>query len=329
MKRLSHFHLILLFATAAAAAGCSSGKKTQYPEVENLELKYSFEENATRRYRATCTLVSSTGSSVLSGRNLAIVWTQKVVEVSGDGLARIENTIDDVVFETEKETASAKKDGPGSTIRGALKGMTFELDVTPRGIIKSGKGTEVDWEEAFREYFETAQSPPGLQDFIVSMARLNFSERQILAVLAFPFRAMPEKPVSGRVKWEEIRKVPVFGILADTNIAQTIMGFESLGEKTSLVIHTGSEWIEGSASLNVPAKDMPMVMEIAITGGEMIGELHFDPEGGVMLQGKEKYDLYIETKAGLPSLKEGESLSGPTEGIKLTLQYSTGIELID
>ena len=328
MKRFFPFHLIILLATAAAAAGCSSGKKAKHPEVENLELKYTFEENSTRRYRATCTLVSSTGGSVLSGRNLAIVWTQKVIEVSGDGLARIENTIDDVVFETEKEAASPKG-GPGSTIRGALKGATFELEVTPRGIIKSGKGTEVDWEEAFREYFEAAKSPPGLQDFIVSMAQLNFSQRQILAVLAFPFRAMPEKPVSGRTRWEEMRKIPVFGILADTNITQTIKGFESLGEKTSLVIHTGSEWIEGSASLSVPSKDMPVVMEIAITGGEMIGELHFDPEGGAMLQGKEKYDLAISTKAGLPSLKEGESLSSPTEGISMTLQYSTEIELID
>ena len=329
MKRLSLFHLIIFLASAEAAAGCSSGKKAKYPEVENLDLKYTFEENTTRRYRATCTLVSSTGGSVLSGRNLAIIWTQKVIGVDGDGVARIENTIDDVVFETEKETASGKEGGPGSTIRDALKGATFELEVTPKGIIKSGKGTEVDWKKAFGEYFEATKSPPGLREFIVSMAELNFSERQVLAMLAFPFRAMPAKPVSGRTRWEEMRKIPVFGILADTSITQTIKGFASLEEKTSLVIHTDSEWIEGSASLNVPAEDMPVVMEITITGGEMIGTLHFDPEGGAMLQGKEKYDLVIETKAGLPSLKEGESLSSPTEGINMTLQYSTEIELID
>ena len=315
-------------ALLLAALSCSSKKETRLPEVENLVLRCAFKEGLVRSYRFKAVLDSPAAGPMSSGRNLSISWDQKVAALKGGGSALIESRISDVAFETDDESPS--KGELSAAIQKALKGAAFTFEVSPRGEVSSAGGTETDWEKAFGPYFEKNGTPPDRRGFIEDMARLNFSRDKILSILTLPFISLPEGPVGGQSQWEQRRKAAIFGIGADAGLLYSVQEFSRLeDETTALKIAVESTSIAGSCALSIPSNAMPVAMEVSIAEGKMEGEIFIDPSGAALLKLTERYAVTVEAKAGLPSLKPGETVDGSAAGVKMPIELDLSLELIE
>jgi hypothetical protein len=326
-RRLSLLPAACIAFLVLQDASCSSRKETRLPEVENLVLRHVFKEGLVRRYRLKVALDSPAGGPAGAGRNLSISWDQKVVSMKGGGAALIESRIGDVVFETAEEGSS--KGEIGAAVQKALKGAAYTFEVSARGDVAGGAGPEMDWEKAFGPIFEKNGTPSNRRGFTVDMARLNFSRDQILAILTLPFISLPEGPVSGQSRWEQQRKSAVFGIGADTSLLYSVRGFDRLrGGTTALEIAVESTAMGGSCALGIPSIAMPVTMQVSISEGKMEGEVFIDPSDAAMIKLGEHYEITVEAKAGLPSLKAGEAVERSAGGVKMPVDLDVSLELV-
>lgn len=322
--RFSLIFSILILVSPCIQWGCSSRKGPEFPAVENLDLKYKFDKNSTRRYRVKCIYDSPAAGNMTSSRNLSLTWTHKVKEVNEDGSARIENRIEDVVFETEG--ASPPPGNISSAIRNTLAGAVYSFDVTARGGVSNWSGNDIDWPKSFQNYFKKESTPEPLQEFIIKMAELYFSHDQLSTMLTLPYRMLPQKPLNSASKWEELRNVAVFGINADTSTWFLVKGYTKFKEKTALVLVLKSNWMSGSSEVNIPNPNMPIVMEVNIEQGKMKGKLYIDPTSGKVLGSDEVYEISLEARTGLPSLEPGEKVSKDAPGVTMKIEYKVRLE---
>lgn len=320
-----HLPFILLASAAVPAAGCSSQKHETLPSIDELQVVYRFEQGERRSYTIKCTAVSPTAGIMTSSRSLSISWTQEVKRTNGDGSARMENVIEDVVFETEGADFSAGN--INSAIRGALKGTSYIFDVTPRGAVSGASGDKIDWKKSFERCFEKEKTPAPLRRFILSMMTNYFSTDQVISILSTPFRMLPGRDSIASSKWKEERNFPFFGINAESSTWSRADKIEKHDGRTVLVIRMDSSRLGGAATLDVPAQDAPLLMEVEIVEGAMEGLLHFDPVIGAVVHVEERYGVTVEAGTGLPSLDPDKEIKRLSPPVTMSVDYKITLDL--
>jgi hypothetical protein len=316
--------LVLLMLIAPVQPwGCSSRSGAKHPSLSSLELACRLEKGASSRYRATYVISSPLGGKVAPGLNLSITWTQTVRSAGKDGGGSIEATIDDVLFEIEG--APPTPGGITSTIKTTLLGIVYSFDVTASGRTTAFAGPDIEWEKAFKAYFDKEGTAEPLRAFIAGRIQLYFSREQLAATLTLPFRTLPEKPGSIGA-WEEKRGVAVMGINADATIRVSPEGFADTDAGTVLVLRTESDQITGSTEMGIPDPDMPVVIEVKITGGTMEGQISVDPGTGMLISGEESYDLAVEARSGLPSLDPQKQIGEDATALTFSMGFKSKIE---